>query len=590
MALRVPRPIGHTVMVGLLFFALAAAALVTTRFGNSVAFLWVANAVLMVELLFLPVRRWPLVLAACGLASMIATATLGFGPAAAAPLAVVNLSESVIGALLLLRLSREAHPLDTLGGVFIFIFSVGMVAPAITAPAGAAVAAWMGADFPTSAARWFTGHAISALAVAPIAILVKRGDIRRWLRSAAVTDAIEACVILLGVCATTFVVFSQERLPLLFLPILPLVIAIFRIGPVGGASSILIITALGGLLTARGDGAINLVDASTGDRLQLFGFYVAVLVLIALPIAADLTQRTLLMARLRESEARYRLLADNSSDIVMNLDPEGRILFVSRSITTLGDYAPGEVVGRRAEEFVHADDVAAVLDAHRTAFACPGEVRIVEYRGLAKDGALIWLEAHIQCVVDDSGAPTGLVSALRGVDYRKGRELKLLKEASTDPLTGLLNRRSFFRRVESVIEAAEGSARGCLALFDVDHFKLVNDQHGHVAGDRVLEAFAQIAGRVVREQDCVGRLGGEEFGLLLRGASPDQGAAVCERLRAGIAGHLVYAPSGFPIRVTVSAGMVSLAMADDREQLYRLADEALYEAKSRGRNRIGLAA
>ena len=589
LALRPTRPI----LIGLIYFAAAAATIATTRFGGGVAFLWIANAFLVAELKLSPRSTWPGSLAACAVASFAATTLFGVGLVGAPALALINVGEAVIGLLLLQRLSPRSRPLETIAGVFIFIFSVAIVAPAVTAPLGAG-AVMLAAGLPdsvflTNALRWYAGHALGALTFMPLFVFILSGDAEKWARSVTVAGAIEAAVIMIGVLATAIVVFSQSQLPLLFLPTLPLIVALFRIGESGGALGVVIIALVGVYFTAEGQGPIELAGGS-GNRMQFLQFYLAVLVLISLPVAADLTRRNAHYDRLRDSEARYRLLAENSTDVVLNLDVDGRIRFISKSIEGLGGYRPADLIGRKASELVHPEDNGAVVAAYAAAFAYPGQLQIVEHRAVTDDGSIVWVEAHTQAIVDEAGQPQGLVSAVRDIGHRRGREQELVRQASTDPLTGLLNRRGFFGGLDSLLRNQLEAQRCCFALFDIDHFKRVNDSHGHSAGDQVLEEFARIARLVVRDDDLVGRLGGEEFGILMRGASFDHAVMVCERLRTTFAEQSVRSPSGSPIWVTVSAGVVPLGPKMTREQLYRRADEALYRAKAGGRNQIGLAA
>ena len=590
--LRSSHPLSRPLLIGLVYFVVATATIATTRFGGGVAWIWIANAFLVAELQQRPRRQWRSSLIACGIASFIATASVGTGVLAALPFMVINLGESVIGALLLRHLSPSARPLETLGGVFAFIFAVGIVAPLATAPLGAAtvVLTVPGMDFTANCLRWFAGHALGALAFTPLFVLILGGDLRRWLRSLTVASATEAVLVLGSILAISLVVFSQNRLPLLFLPTLPLMVALFRIGAFGGSLGVVIIAVVGAVATAEGVTPLHFIDGTEGDRFQFLQFYVAVLVLISLPVAADLSQRTALLGRLRESEARYRLLAEHSSDIVLNLDVEGRMRFVSKSVETLGGYNAEEMLGQKASEFVHPDDRGIVVGAHASAFGVPGHLQIIEHRVVAADGSVVWVEASIQALVDEAGEPQGLVSALRDISHRRGREQELVRQASTDPLTGLLNRRGFFAGVDSLLRAQGDAPRACFALFDIDHFKKVNDSHGHTAGDHVLEEFSRIARLIVRDDDLVGRLGGEEFGILLKGASFDHAVMVCDRLRTTLASQLIRSPDGNAIWVTVSAGVVPIEPRMTREHLYRRADEALYRAKAAGRNQIGLAA
>ncbi len=163
-------------------------------------------------------------------------------------------------------------------------------------------------------------------------------------------------------------------------------------------------------------------------------------------------------------------------------------------------------------------------------------------------------------------------------------EHHLRSDAHTDPLTGLANRRQFERAFSAMARDGHGSGVAALMLIDVDHFKSINDQHGHAAGDRVLRALAAMLRRLVRSQDVVARLGGEEFGILLRGQSAAEILSAGERLREQIA--LAPVSTGTSdLELTVSVGLACWTGNPSLDEVYLAADTALYDAKRRGRNR-----
>jgi diguanylate cyclase (GGDEF)-like protein len=160
---------------------------------------------------------------------------------------------------------------------------------------------------------------------------------------------------------------------------------------------------------------------------------------------------------------------------------------------------------------------------------------------------------------------------------------RLERQAMTDPLTGFLNQGEFHRRLEvGVAEARAAGVPISLAIFDLDHFKAVNDVHGHLVGDRVLIDVTRRIRQAVRSEEILGRTGGEEFALLLPGHDAASAAAVAERARAFVAARGV-APVG---QVTVSVGIAEHGGIRSAQSLYRDADKALYAAKAAGRNRV----
>jgi diguanylate cyclase (GGDEF)-like protein len=172
---------------------------------------------------------------------------------------------------------------------------------------------------------------------------------------------------------------------------------------------------------------------------------------------------------------------------------------------------------------------------------------------------------------------------------RQKAEEKLLRLAATDGLTGLSNRRAFFGALER--EIARSSRHGSplsLALLDVDRFKEVNDRYGHDAGDAVLRELARLLLRVVRKEDVLGRIGGEEFGVLFPETADELAFAVAERLRRLVEQHTFFVDcerGRHPLHLTVSIGVAPfLGKGDSAHRFYRRADGVLYGAKTSGRN------
>jgi len=167
----------------------------------------------------------------------------------------------------------------------------------------------------------------------------------------------------------------------------------------------------------------------------------------------------------------------------------------------------------------------------------------------------------------------------------RGMMRQLEDLASTDELTGLYNRRHFLRRAEAELGRLRPAHQSGLALIDLDHFKRINDLHGHATGDRVLQSFATVARSCLRDDDILARYGGEEFVLLLPNTDAEQFKACCERLREAFA-------NAQPLDVQLQAGQLSLSVGltllrtgDELDEALQRADEALYRAKHNGRNR-----
>ena len=168
-------------------------------------------------------------------------------------------------------------------------------------------------------------------------------------------------------------------------------------------------------------------------------------------------------------------------------------------------------------------------------------------------------------------------------DTLRGMMRQLEDLVATDELTGLFNRRHFLRVATRELEHTAPGGQHGLALIDLDHFKRINDAHGHAAGDRVLQTFAAVARACLRDGDIIARYGGEEFVLLLPNTDADQFTACCERLREAFAKA---EPVGVKVdNLSLSAGMTLLVAGDDLDEALQRADQALYQAKRGGRNR-----
>ena len=190
---------------------------------------------------------------------------------------------------------------------------------------------------------------------------------------------------------------------------------------------------------------------------------------------------------------------------------------------------------------------------------------------------------------DEIAALAGYTRSLVAVVHDQVQELQKLSQ--TDTLTGLPNRRAFNERLDHLLAAhARQQLPSALILMDVDHFKKYNDTYGHPAGDEVLQKVAHCLRTTLRrELDMPARMGGEEFGVLLPGANADQALATAEVIRTTLQDMAITHPANPPLGViTMSLGVAEVTAADTATSLYRRADEALYQAKNSGRNRVVL--
>ncbi|MEG3152649.1 diguanylate cyclase [Sphingomonas sp. ZT3P38] len=573
--------------IGLGYFVLAAGAILLTRLSNGIALLWLANAPLIALLCLTSPRRWPPLIVAAIAGTWTASQLFSPIPVAALPLALANVGEGVLAAWLLRRWGVHRTRFADTRSIALFGLAAGVLAPTTSGLVGAGLASLLlPLGFLTALFDWILGHGVGNLIAAPLAMQLTRRDID-WPLFHARGGSLKAIGAILLLIATTFFVFYQNGLPLLFLPVVPLLIGTFAFQRFGAAVGILIVALIGGVLTTSGHGPMTLMQAGDAGRLQFFQFYLVVLFVTALPVAATLVQRDLLLAELRESEARYRLMTDKATDIMMTLEPDGTIRFVSPAVRELGYFDPADLIGLNAAVLIHPADREKTSAVHVLALGTPEQVFTVEYRATKANGEVAWFESNMRAVRDKTGRVTSVFSVVRDLDHRKLREDELRRAASTDPLTGLLNRRAFRHKVKEALGHAPDHP-ATLGLLDLDYFKRVNDTYGHAAGDAALIMLADLLRENLRPGDAIGRIGGEEFGLLLAGLSVAEAGQVCERLCRTLAERPVPGIEE-PLLITASMGLRALSAGTTIDEAFRAADIALYAAKARGRNRIEIA-
>lgn len=303
----------------------------------------------------------------------------------------------------------------------------------------------------------------------------------------------------------------------------------------------------------------------------------------------DITDRKDAENAIKASERKLRALAESAYDAIVMIDMHGNASFWNRAAERLFGYTEEEVIGRPIHELITPPELRAEAMAGMLQVGGTGDADAVgaihETEALRKDGTRMPVERSVSAF--RLGDKRYAVATIRDITERKATEARLLELATTDSLTGLFNRRRFMELAER--EFARGKryqgARTIL-MMDIDHFKRVNDTHGHDVGDEVLRELARISRTALRELDILGRLGGEEFGVLLPETDAGPAMEVAERLRRAIEQSPIATGAG-EMRITVSIGAAtSKDEAETVETLLKRADVALYEAKQSGRNRV----
>lgn len=294
----------------------------------------------------------------------------------------------------------------------------------------------------------------------------------------------------------------------------------------------------------------------------------------------------------RQSEEWQRLLSA-MGDGVFGLDAQGRCSFINPAALRMLGFSSDEVIGVLMHPLLHSHHEDG---SENPADQCPvlktladGETRHLEDWFRRKDGS--GLPVLLTATpVESRDRREGAVVVFSDISEQIRLEHELRIQATTDALTGLPNRRHYFDELEAELLRIKRhpDLPAAVLMVDLDKFKQINDCHGHAAGDLVLKHFAQQLFRLSRRIDKLGRLGGEEFSLLLPNTSEQQACQMAERIRSEIEGSEVES-QGQSLRYTVSVGVGVMEAGDDSVDVaLARADSALYEAKEAGRNRVVL--
>jgi diguanylate cyclase (GGDEF)-like protein/PAS domain S-box-containing protein len=290
----------------------------------------------------------------------------------------------------------------------------------------------------------------------------------------------------------------------------------------------------------------------------------------------------------------YRELLDHLDDCVYFVDRDRRLLFWNKAAEELTGFTRSEVVGRRCPDNIqcHADVNGRVLCTsgcpleHVMTTGKPDQVDVFLHH---KDGHRVPVRVKATPILDAQGRAVGAVEVFndRVAHIEQAERIKELERlALVDELTRLPNRRHFDDHLGHRLAELQRHGRPFgILMMDVDLFKQVNDEHGHEIGDAILRLVARTLDASCRAFDIVARWGGEEFGAIISHVDARQLVLVAEKFRAMVAASGLRLP-GQSLGVTISVGAAAAQADDTAETLVRRADQALYEAKRLGRNRV----
>jgi diguanylate cyclase (GGDEF)-like protein/PAS domain S-box-containing protein len=310
-------------------------------------------------------------------------------------------------------------------------------------------------------------------------------------------------------------------------------------------------------------------------------------------VSRDITKKREAEAALRRSEERLAAVVDGSNDGVLDWDLDGEKVFVSDRWKAKLGYEPGEI-GESPREILalgHPDDVPIYMAAKAAHFRGDTPQFETELRMRHKDGSYRWMLSRGRVTRDSSGRPIRMAGAQTDITQIKNLEERLRHESSRDELTALFNRRHLVNALTPAIASSGRHGQPLsLCLADIDFFKVVNDLHGHPAGDEVLRVFGSLILSEIRIEDVAARLGGDEFAILFSHANADDAVVVLDRIRHRLRDHIFLGAGGATFQVTATFGLCDAVADDDAKSALARADRVLYRAKNLGRDRCEIEA
>lgn len=298
-------------------------------------------------------------------------------------------------------------------------------------------------------------------------------------------------------------------------------------------------------------------------------------------------------SKLYSEKLRAQITINSISDSVITTDENGVIEFMNPAAYKLLDYKKGFADGKYFSEMFHLLSIETREPVTDLTFWCLESDNkrcppIEFFLKIDSDKEFI-VEVILTGLFDVKGKANGVVILIRDITASKERSKELSYQARHDMLTGLVNRREFESRMEYLLEDSRlNEHRHVMFYLDLDHFKIVNDECGHAAGDKVLKLLAEEFKNHLRKDDCIGRLGGDEFGVLLVNCDVKSAQVVGEKMRQDI-DDFSFEWEGRHFKLGVSIGVVAITQhADSIETLIGQADTCCYIAKQKGRNQIHL--
>jgi len=579
---------------------LAAASLAIDLSLGGVVPIWIPAGAAVAVFGLVPRAKWPAGCLVLGLTAFLVVLASGMPPHWSALFAFATLAEGMICAAIGMRVlqgnvrrpegARKVAGLFGAAALSSTIFAVATI-PIDTVP-----------DLETTAIR-LLGHMLGIVIVSSLVLHV-RENLMHKEDGANRLLSMELAWTLAFVAALAIVLMRSSTNELSLVMLAGMVLLSVRLIAPVPALSVLVVSAIGTLVSLNGNSPLPNLEADPASALLQLQIWLFLILATSIPVAAMLFKRDTMAEQLADQNA---LLAENVT--IFGLAEElagigrwqvdlasGRQEFSSVMSSLLGVAPLGANERGDIRDLLQAGGDAIFDELDRNcrendlySFNCrikpvDGPERILRFSARNDFGPAGVRKAVFAVAMD----VTGQVRREEALDLARGRAVRLAAEAqklaNTDVLTELPNRRCSFALLERhVAQARRDGSELSLLLFDIDHFKKVNDTFGHKAGDDVLLRVAHLARREMRGGDMVGRIGGEEFVCLMPGVGASDARKLAERLRRAIAAES--AGDGLPA-ITVSVGVACLRAGDDAGSLLARTDEALYVAKEGGRNTV----
>lgn len=566
------RMIAPALMGAILYLAFATITILLTSDGRNHATVWLADAAVLAVLLSRPRSEWPLAILLGWAANLAANALTRDWAPGIVLYGGINMGQVLLAGWIVRRRSESIDILADTPTALRFLFWAGFVAPAAGAIVGSAVSVVnYGENFLPSFARWYAGNALGFVILTPFLKSWFDGSYVKAIRARLPPQRLEDIALLLFHGTVSALTFGQSGLPLLFAPLCSILVLAIRAGRLATQAGVVMVGVFGALAALYHVGPVALIDRGPVFEAVFFQSYLAAMLATALPVAALVASRSEALADAARREELLAMILENSPDAILSFDALGRCQWVEGATDALFGLSTDNCREAPLEELsVLVSPVLSNLSD--AALAAPSAPHLADFHPARLPTRT--LEAAVKAVLADDRV-VGTVAMIRDVTSQRAREREIARLAVTDPLTRVANRAGFD---EAIARRGTAGVPTCIAIFDIDDFKSINDRWGHQVGDRVLREVASAALSVVGNNHFIARLGGDEFVILLE-CDLAAGWQMMETVREAVSA-LITAPG---LKVTISGGISELD--DDPVAALGTADRRLYLAKQAGRNR-----